>query len=163
MKTHGKPSNYRPGHFRSQVSNVFAHMQTKSNMFPQTTKATKIYERSYYNPIHNEHTSEIMKEIDRTGATNYQNRRMLEMYNHDTVRKASELMPSVLNKEDPNLQLAKKRELKLVQGKFDQTNAKAMSDWVRQKDLSVLIPSTINKSGWQELSQPQYLLRSCKK
>jgi len=132
-------------------------------MFPQTTKATKIYERSYYNPIHNERTAAIQTEIERTGATNYQNRRMLEMYNHDTVRKAADLLPSLQSKEDPALQFAKKREVRLVQGKFDQRNARAMSDLVKEKDLSVLIPSTINKSGWQELSQPQYLLRSGRK
>lgn len=85
------------------MSNVFAHMQTKTSMFPQTTKATKIYERSYYNPIHNERTAAIQIEIDRTGATNYQNRRMLEMYNHDTVRKAADLLPSLQSKEDPAL------------------------------------------------------------
>jgi hypothetical protein len=89
------------------------------------------------------------------------------MYNHSTVLKAAELFPAhppgtTRNSPTP-LEKMLEREIYTVKGKFSHQNAEAMSDAIREKDISVMFPSVVNETGWKELSLGQYSKLSGKK
>ncbi len=99
-------------------------------------------------------TERLRMQVRKTGATRYNQRRLLEMYNHDSVLKAARLYPSQEIKASNNIN----GEPAPRKGFFVKENAEAMDEIIQSINSKerVLVPSHINITGWKEYSADAY-------
>ena len=91
-----------------------------------------------------------MSEIaEKSGATNFKSRRLIEMYNCESVLKAARMLPT---EKDP----LTKREYSTPMCKFDKNILEALRDQMSDQRQLILCPGGTNASGWKELTTDQY-------
>lgn len=128
-------NSYGPVHMRSKNSNIFAPQESH-----HIDARPFLRKHSTTQDVH-EKTDRMKEQIRLTGCTDYNSRRLLEMYSNSSVLKVATKQANL-----PHEFKGAKR--------FDVVAATTMAQELKRKNRAdmVVVPSKISTTGWKELA-----------